>query len=354
MIADVYLRLPAAPAQVDPPICSLDVERHCRQYGGADSVRSALQLALTLFLYFGTFALAVYAQSFSVLASLPFIIVAGGLLTKVFIIQHDCGHGSFFASKAANTWIGRGLSLLTFTPYDFWRRAHNLHHATSGDLDRRSIGAIDTVTVREYLALSEPMQRKYRLYRNPILLIFVGTPLYTLIFQRIPLNIATHFYEDYKTLSAESMFSSIMTTNFFLLAFYAALGGILGFSVLLTVVLPIVVITTWIGGWLFYVQHQFEDTYWQRNKDWTAKDSALMGSSYYKLPKVMQWFTGSIGLHHIHHLCPSIPNYKLQECMDARPELGTINVLTFRDSLKCLRLKLWCEDRQKLVTFAEI
>lgn len=354
MIADTYIAMPAASAQTQASPCSLDIERHCRQYSGASALRSSLQLVLTLILYSATFALAVYAQSYSLLASWFFIVIAGGLLTKIFIIQHDCGHGSFFRSRDANTWVGRALSVLTVTPYDFWRRAHNIHHATSGDLDRRSIGGIDTITVSEYKALSKRMQLAYRIYRNPLVLIFIGTPLYVLIGQRLPINVPTHFYEDYKTLPAAAIFGSIMSTNLAIVVFYGLLAAAFGFSVLWTVCLPVLVLTSWIGGWLFYVQHQFEDAYWQRNEDWTAKESALMGSSYYKLPKIMQWFTGSIGLHHIHHLCPNIPNYKLQECMDARPELGTINVLTFRDSLKCLHLKLWCEDRQKLVGFGEI
>lgn len=354
MISDVCVPLRSCEPVSDSPPCSIDIERHCRHYSGADTARSAIQLIITLFLFAGAFAAAFYILPHSLLAAGFLIVIAAGLLTKIFIIQHDCGHGSFFKSKRANTWVGRALSLLTVTPYDFWRRAHNIHHATSGDLDRRSIGGIDTITVREYKALPAKTQRNYRLYRNPLLLIFLGTPLYVLMGQRVPVNIATHFYDDYKTLSSTSIYASIMMTNLFLFAFYTALGSLMGFSVLWTVCLPVIVLTSWIGGWLFYVQHQFEDAYWQRNEDWTAKNSALMGSSYYKLPKIFQWFTGSIGLHHIHHLCPSIPNYKLQECMDARPELETINTLTFRDSLKCLRLKLWCEDRQKLVRFRDI
>ncbi|MCB1591812.1 MAG: fatty acid desaturase [Alphaproteobacteria bacterium] len=330
------------------------IERHCRQYSGASDWRSLLQLTLTLILFLATFSLAYFVMPYSYAASWPFIVIAAGLLTKLFIIQHDCGHGSFFVSKTGNTWLGRALSLLTATPYDFWRRAHNVHHASSGDLDRRSIGGIDTITVREYKALTKRMQLAYRIYRNPVILIFLGTPFYTIFAQRIPVNVPMHFYDNYKTLSAESIYASIMMTNVALFLFYCALGYVLGFWTLVMLCLPILVLTTWIGGWLFYVQHQFEDAYWQHHEDWSAKESALMGSSYYKLPKILQWFTGSIGLHHIHHLCPGIPNYKLQECMDARPELAEINRLSFLDSLKCLHLKLWDEDRQKLVRFGDL
>lgn len=281
------------------------------------------------------------------------LLPAAGLLTRMFIFQHDCGHGSFFKSKRANDWLGRFIGVLTVTPYDFWRRAHNMHHATSGDLDRRSIGGIDTITVQEYKALPRAKQLWYRVYRHPLVLLIFGTPFYTIIAQRLPFNGATGFYEDYKTLPASAIWPSVMMTNLAIAAFYGSLGALIGWEIVL-VHLPVLVVTTWIGGWLFYIQHQFEDAYWERNENWDVHESALMGSSYYDLPPVLQWFTGNIGLHHIHHLCLKIPNYKLQECMDARPELKTINRLTLRESLGCLKLKLWDEEKKRLVQFSAI
>lgn len=330
------------------------IAEHCKEYKGADVSKSVFQLVSTLGLFVLTLGAMYAALNVSYLLTLCFVPIGAGLLTRLFIIQHDCGHGSFFKSKKANNRTGRLISLLTFTPYDFWRRAHNMHHATSGDLDRRSIGGIDTITISEYKALSKPMQRAYRLYRNPIILIFIGTPIYTIFMQRVPFNQGTNFYDGYKTLSTQSIRKSIWQTNLALVACYGALALLFGPLALLAVYAPVLVATTWIGGWLFYVQHQFEDSYWEKNENWNALESALMGSSYYALPKIFQWFTGNIGLHHIHHLCAQIPNYKLQSCMDARPELKRINRLSFLESLQCSQLKLWDEKTKQMVSLSEV
>ncbi|MDH5721766.1 MAG: fatty acid desaturase [Alphaproteobacteria bacterium] len=332
-------------------LCMNSILEHCRSYQGADIKRSIIQLVTTLALFAAILLVMVYFMASYYLLTVALMPIAAGLLTRIFIFQHDCGHGCFFKTKKANARIGRALSMLTFTPYDFWRRAHNMHHATSGDLDRRSIGGIDTITVSEYEALPSRKKSIYRLYRNPFFLIILGTPVYTMLGQRLPFNAPTNFYEGYKTLSAASIRDSIMLTNLLLIAFYSSAWLLFGLEALLWVYLPVLVMTTWIGGWLFYVQHQFEDTYWEKNPNWNIHESALMGSSYYKLPKILQWFTGNIGLHHIHHLCSQIPNYKLQECMDAMPELAEINVLTLKESFKCGGLKLWDEDQGKMVTF---
>jgi omega-6 fatty acid desaturase (delta-12 desaturase) len=336
---------------VTAPLPIDDIVKHCNTYKGADTKRSLFQLTTTLVLFAVTCALMVYGYHTSFWITALLYLPAAGLLTRIFIFQHDCGHGSFMHSAKANNWIGRALGLLTFTPYDFWRRAHNMHHATSGDLDRRSIGGIDTITVREYQAMSKTKQRAYRLYRNPFVLLVFGTPYYTIIGQRLPFNSSFNFYDDYKTLSNESIWNSIMLTNLALVAFYGSLAFLIGWGPLLAVYLPIVTITAWLGGWLFYIQHQFEETYWEKNAEWNMHEAALLGSSYYHLPKILQWFTGNIGLHHIHHLCLKIPNYKLQECMDAYPELAEINKLTLWGSLDCLTLKLWDEDQNRLVPF---
>ena len=331
-----------------------EITDHCKKYKGADTLKSIFQLASTLSLFLVSLGIMIYALEPIPIITALLLIPTAGLLIRLFIIQHDCGHGSFFKKKAHNTWTGRLISVLTFTPYDFWRRAHNMHHATSGDLDRRSIGGIDTITVTEYKKMSPAKQKAYRLYRDPILLILIGTPIYTIFLQRIPVNFPTDFYDNYRTLSSESIFKSIMLTNIALVVFCATFIAFFGLKALLLVYLPVLIVTTWIGGWLFYIQHQFEDGYWEYNDEWNINDAGLMGSSYYELPKILQWFSGSIGLHHIHHLNCQIPNYKLQDCMDARPELAEINRLSLKDSLQCIHLKIWCEDRKKMVRFSDI
>lgn len=326
-----------------------EIVSHCKTYNGADAKRSIFQLVTTSLLFFVTCILMFYSLNISYALTLLLSIPAAGFLIRLFIFQHDCGHGSFFNSRKANDWTGRIIALLTFTPYDFWRLAHNKHHATSGDLDHRSIGGIDTITLQEYQAMSKGMQRAYRIYRNPIVLLIFGTPLYVLFGQRLPFNQGTSFYENYQTLSVKMIWKSVMLTNLALFILYGTLVFLLGLGTLIAVYLPILIITSWIGGWLFYVQHQFEETYWERNENWTFHEAALLGSSYYVLPKILQWFVGNIGIHHVHHLCSKIPNYKLQECIDAKPILKTINRLTLRESLDCLSLKLWDENSNQLV-----
>lgn len=329
-----------------------EIAERCNAFKGADTKRGLIQLSVTLVLFAATCLLMLWSLQHSFWPGALLVLPAAGLLTRIFIFQHDCGHGSFLESTKANNAVGRFLSLLTFTPYEFWRRAHNMHHATAGDLDRRSIGGIDTITVREYQALSKWKQRAYRIYRHPLFLLVFGTPFYTIIGQRLPFSDSLGFHEGYKTISVSSIWKSVVLTNAALVVFYGALAYLVGWGPLLMVYLPTLVMTSWIGGWLFYIQHQFEDTYWKKNEDWDIHEAALMGSSYYDLPKFLHWFTGNIGFHHIHHLCLKIPNYKLQECMDACPELRDINRITLRDSLECLVLKLWDEDKNQLVPFS--
>lgn len=330
------------------------VAKHCQSYKGADIKRSSIQLIVTLVLFFVTVSLMIYATSFSYLLVALLLLPAAGLLTRIFIFQHDCGHGAFWKSREANDWTGRFLSLLTVTPYGFWRKAHNIHHALSGDLSRRSIGGMETITVNEYQRLSRSKQRAYRIYRNPFILLIIGTPLFIILGQRTPFFQSTAFFEDYKKLSLLSISKSIMPTNLALVVFYSAIAFFVGWLPLLAVYLPILIVTAWAGGWLFYIQHQFENTYWEGSDKWSVQEAALMGSSHYALPKVLQWFTGNIGIHHIHHLCAKIPNYKLQECMDAKPELQTVNRLTIRESLKCINFKLWDEEKNQLVPFPAV
>ena len=244
-----------------------------------------------------------------------------------------------------NDMLGRAIIILTLTPYECWRQIHARHHATSGDLNHRGAGDIDTLTVKEYLALPRLRRLIYRCYRNPLFILFLGPPLHFFIRQRVPLLLPV---------SNQTSRNSVMLTNLSILVVYGALMSAIGVGVFVTVFLPVVLLACWIGGWLFFVQHQFEDTTWDGREGWDFHVSAAIGSSYYELPPVLQWFTGNIGLHHIHHLCAKIPNYRLQECVDSAPALNGVNRLTLVDSLKCITLALWDEDQRKLVGFSHL
>lgn len=318
--------------------------QHCGAYRDPVISRAVLQLANTLVPYLGLCAAMLTAAVYglwplSVLLALP----AGGLLVRLFIIQHDCGHGSFLPTRSANDIIGRALSLLTVTPYDSWKRAHALHHASTGDLSRRGTGDIETLTVREYLALNGWRRLRYRLYRNPLLLIGFGSPFNFLLLQRIPSGVGLPWRTAWRDVLALNLGLAVL---FVALAF--ATGGV---APVLLANVPPVCVAAWIGGWLFYVQHQYEDTIWEESENWDFHAAALGGSSYYVLPPLLQWVTGNVGLHHIHHLNSRIPNYRLQECLDGHDALGQIGRLTLRESLRCLKLALWNEDQRKLVSF---
>ncbi len=270
---------------------------------------------------------------------------AAGFLVRLFMIQHDCGHGSFFRQKIANDWIGRALGVLTCTPYDFWRRSHAIHHATAGNLERRGIGDIDTLTVKEYLALSRFGRFKYRLYRHPAIMFGVG-PAYMFIIQhRIPVGFMRAGWRPWLSTQA---------TN----AAAALIAGFLiwqiGLGAFLLVHLPVTILAATFGVWLFYVQHQFEHTLWEDNRTWNLHEVALHGSSYYVLPGILRWFTANIGIHHVHHLCSRIPYYRLNRVLKDNPELGEIGRVTLWESVKAVRLVLWDESNRKLVSFREM
>ena len=327
---------------------------HCSKYKGADTKRSLAQMSVTLVLFLTTTALMIgAAQSGNWLVYALLLLPASGLLVRVFIMQHDCGHGSYFKTRKGNDYVGRALSLLTWTPYSFWRRTHNLHHASSGNLDKRGYGGIETITVEEYKSFSPAKQRFYRIYRNTYLLLGIGTPLFTVVVQRF-LVTEPFLPEISHKANMRNSWKSIYGTNLALFLTYGALGYFIGYGVLAAVYLPILVITSWAGGWLFYIQHQFEDTHWERQEGWSYNEAALMSSSYYHLPPVLQWFTGNIGLHHIHHLNATIPNYKLQACLDAHPDLPTMNRMTLKDSIASINLALWDEAQKKLISFREL
>lgn len=318
---------------------------HCRKYRDTSLRRSLTQLFVTMGLFLGSFALMRWSLDISYLLTLALALPTGGLLVRLFIIQHDCGHGAFFKSTTANDWLGRILSLFTVTPYHYWKRTHTIHHANCGNLEKRGVGDISTLTVKEYRALSLLSRLKYRFYRNPIFLFLIGVPIHSVILQRLPFG---------QPLPTHQIWRSILGLDLALVFFLGGLMYLFGVGTFLSVYLPILFAASVVGGWMFFVQHQYEDVYWERDDEWSFYLAGLLGSSYYVLPKAVQWLTGSIGLHHVHHLNGRIPNYRLQECLDASPELLAIpRKLHFFESLKCIPLALWDEDNKKLVSFAQ-
>ncbi|MDA4848884.1 fatty acid desaturase [Hoeflea poritis] len=313
------------------------------QYRGPNPVRSTTEIAITLFGFLAiwlTIWLGLNAGYWQILVlALP----GAGFLVRLFMIQHDCGHGSFFRRRRTNDWTGRFLSILTLTPYDYWKRSHAAHHAGSGNLDRRGIGDITTLTVDEYRGLSRFGRVGYRLYRNPIVLFVLG-PAFLFLFQhRLPVG-------DFANARA---WTSVMATNVAMATLVTAFVLLVGPQQFLIIHMPIVLIAASAGVWLFYVQHQFEGTSWARNEAWQVHEFALNGSSYYALPTILRWFTANIGMHHIHHLCARIPFYKLPAAIEEDPALKRMGKLTLRESLHCVPLALWDEQNGRLISFAE-
>ena len=277
--------------------------------------------------------------------SLFLALPAAGFLVRLFMIQHDCGHGSFFKRRWANNMLGRVLGILTLTPYDDWQRSHAQHHANSGNLDRRGTGDIDLLTVAEYAALPSRRRLVYRLSRNTVVLLVIA-PIYVFFLrQRLPNDL---FRADKKA------WASTLSTNLAIAGLVVGIGLLVGFGPLLLVQVPITLIASAIGIWLFYVQHQFEHTYWARDLEWTFHKGAICGSTHYDLPAPLRWLTANIGIHHVHHLVSRIPSYRLHEVLRDHPELRDIGRLTFRQSLRCFRLALWDEQRQRLVGFRDV
>jgi omega-6 fatty acid desaturase (delta-12 desaturase) len=272
--------------------------------------------------------------------TLALAVLAAGFMVRIFIIFHDCGHGSFFASRRASTILGYITGIMTFTPYESWRHSHGIHHATVGDLDRRGTGDVYIMTVDEYRAAPLLKRIAYRLYEHPLVMFGLGPVFVFLISQRFSRKGAKRPQR-----------YSVYLTNLAILAIIAVASLTIGFQTYVLVQFPIILIGGAVGIWLFYVQHHFQGVYWARHDEWDPWRAALEGSSYYKLPKVLQWFTGNIGLHHIHHVRPRIPNYSLQRCYDEIPAMQTVKPLTIRESLKALWLNLYDEQREKLVPF---
>ena len=309
-------------------------------------LRSIVELVITFGPLAALWALMWLSYSFGLWwLTLLLAIPAAGFLVRLFMIQHDCGHGAFFRHRLANDWTGRALGVLTFTPYDFWRRTHAIHHASAGNLERRGIGDIDTLTVKEYLALSRWGRLKYRLYRHPVVMFGVG-PAYLFIVQhRLPVGLMRNGWTPWL---------SALGTNAAIALIAGVLIWLIGIGAFTLVHLPIMLLAATMGVWLFYVQHQFEHTIWAHNESWDLHEVALHGSSYYVLPGILRWFTANIGMHHVHHLCSRIPYYRLPRVLREHPELDAISRLTLWDSIKCVRLVLWDESRNKLISFREM
>ncbi len=305
--------------------------------------RASWQIVSTI----GSYAVLWYLMYLSLRVSwwitLPLAVLAGGLLVRVFIIFHDCGHGSFFRSRKANAFWGFIAGILTFTPYYHWRWEHSIHHGTAGDLDRRGTGDVWTLTVQEYLESSRWKRFAYRLARNPIVLFVIAPLALFLVWQRIPSPKASRRERE-----------SVWWMNLAILVMAIAMTTIFGIVPYIVIQLTAVVVAGSAGVWLFYVQHQFEDVYWERGEDWDYTEAALKGSSFYKLPRVLQWFSGNIGFHHIHHLSPRIPNYYLQQCHMSDPMFQDVKPVTLLSSLKSFTFRLWDESSKKLVGFRHL
>ncbi len=305
--------------------------------------RSVWQLVNTLVPYALLWYLMYRSLAVSYWLTLPLAVLAAGFLVRVFIIFHDCGHGAFFRSQRAADIVGVITGVLTFTPYYHWRWEHAVHHSTAGNLDRRGLGDVWTLTVQEYLESSRWKRFAYRLARNPVVLFVLAPVLLFVVKQRFA---SAH--------APPRERRSVQATNLGILALAAALSWILGFEAYVLIQLTVMAVAGSAGVWLFYVQHQFEGVHWARRDEWDYTAVALQGSSFYKLPKVLQWFTGSIGFHHIHHLSPRIPNYNLARCQEAVPLFQTVKPVTLFSSLKSLTFRLWDEQRQKLVGFGHL
>ena len=318
--------------------------RAVEPYTGADGWRASWQLLTTL----GALALGMTASfivlRWSLLLAILIAFPIAGLIVRTFVLMHDCAHGSFFASRAANDVVGFVTGVLTLTPFAQWRRDHALHHASSGDLDRRGHGDVPTLTVREYLAKPFRERVAYRVRRNPFVLMFLG-PVHLAVGQR---------FRGKGMATGSTQLSSVSRTNLAVLALVTLALLTIGWKSFLVIYALPYYLAAMAGVWLFYVQHQFEDAYWASRDEWDYVDASLRGSSYLALPAVLNWFTGDIGLHHVHHVAPRIPNYRLQRCHDENPLFHHSPVVTLRSGTAALALALWDEERQRLVRFRDV
>jgi len=313
-----------------------------KEYARPSTKRGLFELAVTAVPLAGIWAAMALTLEYGYWIALLLSLPAGALVARMFMIQHDCGHYSYFRSRRANDFLGWLIGVCTLTPHGYWRRAHAIHHATMGDLDRRGIGDIGLLTVQEYRALPIWRRVAYRLYRNPLVIFGLG-PFYVFIVKfRLPLDMLRQH---------RRLVPGVLATNLVIAAIVVLMSFAIGFAEFAMVQLPISLIAASIGIWLFFVQHQFEATYWAKGEEWDFHESAIKGSSHYDLPGVFRWLTANIGIHHIHHLSARIPFYRLGDCLKRLPELRQINRVTLWDSLKSVRLALWDEEQNRLVGF---
>ncbi|GGC15651.1 fatty acid desaturase [Marivita lacus] len=313
------------------------------RYREPNPMRSSFELAVTLAPFVALWAAAWWAMGVSYWLTFALSCVNAAFVLRLFIIQHDCGHGSFYNNRAVSDWLGRILGVLTLTPYDVWRRTHSIHHSAHGNLDRRGIGDVHTLTVAEYKALSPWNKLMYRIYRHPIILFGLG-PFYLFFVQnRLPLGLMSH----------ARYWASAMGTNVAILVTLMVMLYFGGLMPILLIFLPSTLLAATAGVWLFYVQHQFETTLWDGEENWQLHDAALHGSSHYVLPPVLQWLSGNIGIHHVHHLYSRIPFYRLTEVLRDHVTLGEMNRMTIRESLVNARLHLWDEGSRRLLSFRQ-
>ena len=314
-----------------------DWRKIIRKYQVADTWRSVWQIVNTLMPYFILWGIMFWSVGISYWLTLLISIPTAGFMVRTFIIFHDCGHGSFFKSKRANTAVGIITGILTFTPWHSWWHEHAIHHATAGNLDKRGTGDVDTWTVEEYMAAPFFKRLWYRIMRHPLVMFTIGAMIVFAVVQRVPLP--SHGKRER---------ASIWWTNLALVVLISGLIALVGWKTYLLVQVPVLLLGTSAGVWMFYVQHNYEGSYWERQEKWDFYKAAMNGSSLYELPAILQWFTGNIGFHHIHHLGPRIPNYKLQECLKENP-VFQVKSLNMWSSLKTLRLRLWDEATKQMV-----
>jgi omega-6 fatty acid desaturase (delta-12 desaturase) len=314
-------------------------------YRRPNDARSIVEIGITVVPLVALWLLIWLTLDIGYWLSMLLAVPAAGFLVRLFMVQHDCSHGAFFSHRLANDWTGRVIGVLTFTPYDFWRRTHALHHATSGNLDRRGFGDIDTLTVREYRARPLWGRMHYRFYRHPLVMFGIGPAYLFLLQHRLPVGLMRG--------SGWQPWLSTMATNVAIAAIVVTLVWFIGLKAFLLVHLPTMLMAASIGVWLFYVQHQFERTTWEYDGEWNLHAAALHGSSHYDLPDILRWFTANIGIHHVHHLCSRIPYYRLPQVLRDHPELRGVSRLTLLQSFACVRLVLWDETRRRLVSFRE-
>jgi acyl-lipid omega-6 desaturase (Delta-12 desaturase) len=328
------------------PPTLLDCERlpaMLARYRAPNAVRSWLEIGVTLVPLVGLWTAMWALTHVSYWLTLVLALPTAGFLVRLFMIQHDCGHGAFFHNRLLNDWVGRVSGVLTLTPFDYWKRTHSAHHATTGNLGRRGLGDITTLTVKEYLALNISRRLGYRIYRHPLTMFAIGPSYLFLLQYRVPAGLMRG--------AGWRPWVSTMSTNATIAAAVALMMWLVGPAAFLKIHGPVFMLSATIGVWLFYVQHQFEGTTWTNDKDWSFAKAALNGSSLYDLPIVLCWFSANIGVHHVHHLASRIPFYRLPEVLRDFPELAAVGRLTLRQSLACVNYALWDEDARRLISF---